>query len=124
MPHVTIEYTSNVRSTLEPRDLFTRIHDVLVDVGGIRRGNCKSRIVERDQFLVGDGGKAAAFVHADVRFLEGRRDGVKQQIGRELLAVLRGSFFGPPEVDDLQLTVELHDIPRSAYFKFPEGTLG
>lgn len=123
MPHLTIEYTKNLRPVSSFDGLFGRLHSVLADVGGIKRGNCKSRAVMLDQFYVGESAADTAFVHADVRFLEGRSVATKQDIGRAILAVLRDSFPAPDDIRDLQITVEIRDIQRSLYFKYPEGSL-
>jgi 5-carboxymethyl-2-hydroxymuconate isomerase len=123
MPHLTIEYTNNLRPAPSFDELFGRLHAVLADLAGIKPGNCKSRAVELDQFYVGEGDARSAFVHADIRFLEGRSVAVKQDIGRALLSVLREHFLAPNDVRDLQITVELGDIERSLYFKHPERSL-
>ena len=123
MPHLTIEYTRNLRPVSRFKALFGRLHAVLADLGGIKKGNCKSRAVEVDQFYVGEGTADAAFVHADVRLLEGRSEAIKQDIGRAILAVLRESFPAPDYIRDLQITVEIQEIQRSMYFKYPEGSL-
>lgn len=123
MPHITVEYTANLRPTEDWPKLFAQVHAVLADVGGIKRRNCKSRSVALHDFLVGDGSATAAFVHADVRFLEGRPTELKREIGRRIVHLLREQFPAPPGVRDLQLTVELRDIERSMYFKIPESSL-
>jgi len=123
MPHITVECTANLQPAQGWPTLFALVHAVLADVGGIKRQNCKSRAVTRHEFFVGDGSTAAAFVHADVRFLEGRPVELKGEIGRRLLALLRDHFTAPPGVEDFQLTVELRDIERAMYFKIPESSL-
>jgi len=124
MPHITIEYTANLTPARKWRELMGLIHDVLTDVGGIDRGNCKSRAVALKDVLVGDGSAAAAFVHVDVRFLEGRPPELKREIGSHILRLLREHVPAPPGIQDLQLTVEVRDIERQMYFKVPEGSLG
>ena len=123
MPHLTLEYTTGLGTAIEFDLLFARIHGVLAEVGGIKKRNCKSRAVERDRFYVGDGDENG-FVHLDVRFLEGRSKQLKQEIGRELLAVLLDHYVAVSEAAAPQVTVEISDIVRDAYFKFPEGSLG
>ena len=122
MPHLTLEHTENIRPTVEFEAVFRRLHTVLADAG-IKLANCKSRAVERKNFYVGDGGGSSAFVHLDVRFMEGMADASKQEIGLGVLAVLQECFKEQPGIDDLQITVEVRDIERAAYFKFPAGTL-
>lgn len=123
MPHLTIEYTNNLKPDFPFDDLFGRLHTALADLGGIDIGNCKSRALGLDRYFIARGGADVAFVHADVRFLEGRPAPVKEQIGRALLAILCESFRPPDDVRELQVTVEIQDIERAMYFKHPEGTL-
>jgi 5-carboxymethyl-2-hydroxymuconate isomerase len=122
MPHLTLEYTANIQREIEFEELFCRLHDVLADVGGIKKENCKSRAVQRDRFYLGDGDESG-FVHLDVRFLEGRAPDVKQVIGATILSVLLEYYVAGEEEFAPQITVEIRDIERAAYFKYPEGTL-
>lgn len=122
MPHLTLEYTDNVVPSLNFGQVFARLHRVLAEVGGIPLGNCKSRAIRLDDYFVGEGGAGQAFVHLTIRFLAGRSTELKQRIGSQSLAVLQQHF--PPLAErDLQLTVEIQEIERATYFKFPEGTL-
>ncbi len=122
MPHLTLEHTGNVDPNVEFEAVFLRLHSVLADAG-IKLANCKSRATVRDLFYVANGTGSSAFVHLDVRFMEGVPGESKQEIGEGVLAVLRDCFGAPPGIDDFQITVEIRDIERDAYFKFPAGTL-
>ena len=123
MPHLTLEYTHNLRLSASFDELFGQLHRVLADVGGIPLGNCKSRAVRLTDYYVGDGGDNHAFVHLTIRFLAGRSTELKQEVGRQSLAVLEECFAPSSAELELQVTVEIQEIERSTYFKFPEGTL-
>ena len=123
MPHLVLEYSANVDCPPDLPVLFGQLHDVLEESGGIRRENCKSRARVADPFLVGSGGESGAFVHLDIRFLEGRSAEVKQAIGQLSLDLLLAWFRRSADRLDLQITVEIQDIRRSSYFKYPAGTL-
>jgi 5-carboxymethyl-2-hydroxymuconate isomerase len=123
VPHLTLEYSANVECPGDLRQLFARLHGVLAEVGGIRPGNCKSRGRVAQDYLVSSGGERDAFVHLDIRFLEGRPPQIRQQIGELALATLTDWFQASLEKLELQVTVEIRDIARSRYFKHPEGTL-
>ena len=122
MPHLTLEYTDNVHPEVAFDELFARLHQVLVDVGAIAIGNCKSRARCLDNYFIGDGGSQHAFAHLTIRFLGGRSVDLKRQIGRECLVVLEKALT-PSSPLDLQITVEIQEIERTTYFKIPEGTL-
>lgn len=123
LPQIRLEYSGNITEDIVSDTLLLGIHEVLRDTGGIRIGNCKSRAFRCDPFRVGAGEHENAFVHLEVRILEGRSAELKGAIGRALLDVLAGYFTTSLEKLDLQITVEICDIRRDAYFKHPGGTL-
>lgn len=123
MPHLVLEYSANVDCPPDLPVLFRQLHEVLAETGGIRRDNCKSRARPADPFLVGSGSESDAFVHLDIRFLEGRPAEVKQALGQQALDLLLGWFQNSSDRLQLQITVEIQDIRRSSYFKYPAGTL-
>jgi 5-carboxymethyl-2-hydroxymuconate isomerase len=122
MPQLTLEYTNNLRPTGDLKILFSRMHHVL-EAAGIRKQNCKSRAICLDTFHIGEGGAPEAFVHLDARILEGRSADTKREVGAGLLAAIRDCFPRSKELEEVQYTVEIIDIGRDSYFKFPEGTL-
>ena len=120
MPHLTLEYTENLEENVNFKSMFSKLHNILVDVGGINIGNCKSRAVTRKNYYIGKGQKNAAFVHLAVSFLEGRSIELKGEIGRQILKVLKDYYSLAIKNYDLQISVEITDIPRPLYFKYPE----
>jgi 5-carboxymethyl-2-hydroxymuconate isomerase len=124
MPHLTLEYTANLWETPPNRELLLSLHRLLESVAEIKIENCKSRWRELDDWVVADGEGDLAFVHLDIRFLEGRQEEVKRAVGEEAVDILKAHFQPLPEGLDLQITVEVQDIRRGAYFKDPPGTLG
>jgi 5-carboxymethyl-2-hydroxymuconate isomerase len=72
---------------------------------------------------VGDGAGESAFVHLDIRLLEGRPVEALQEVGKGTMEILASHFLPPVSGADTQITVEIQEIRRDAYFKEPEGTL-
>jgi 5-carboxymethyl-2-hydroxymuconate isomerase len=124
MPHLTLEYTSNLDEWANDVNLLLDLHEILQSEAAIKIENCKSRWRMTEEWAVGDGATEGAFVHLDVRFLEGRPLRVKQAVGLSALERLRSHFGQVPEELNLQITVELQDIEKATYFKHPPGTLG
>ena len=123
MPHLTIEYTSNLEEWASDPGLLLSLHRMLESVAGIKIGNCKSRWRLVEEWVVGDGEGEGAFLHLDLRFLEGRSLDKKQAVGAGAVELLRAHFEAAFETLDLQITVDVQDIRRSTYFKYPPGTL-
>lgn len=123
MPHLTLEYTANLEQAAPTPGLMLALHHLLNAEAGIRIENCKSRWRRVDHWVVGAGQEESAFVHLDLRFMEGRPLEVQRAVGQGALTALRSHFKKAPSGVDLQITVEVGEIRRATYFKFPEGTL-
>jgi len=72
MPQITLQYTANVDQEVNSMDLFSKVHQILSNAGGIKVENCKSRAFKLEDYYIGQGGSNNAFVHLDLAFLEGR----------------------------------------------------
>ncbi|MFC1724750.1 5-carboxymethyl-2-hydroxymuconate Delta-isomerase [candidate division KSB1 bacterium] len=118
MPHLTLEYTNNITQTVDFNNLFTDLHGILEETGGININNCKSRAVQLDKFFIAKGESNKAFVHLDVSFLEGRPVELKQEIGSKILEKLKKHYKQSIAELDIQITVEIKDIRRDVYFKY------
>ena len=114
-----LEYSTNVGETTALEPLFSRLHGVLAEAAGINVRNCKSRARPADDYFISEGGDQDAFVHLDIRFLDGRSTGVKEAVGIRSLEVLREWFTESDSLLALQITVEIRDIDRQTYFKHP-----
>ncbi len=119
MPHFTLEYTANLTQPIVADQLFRQLHQVLADVGGVNVDNCKSRAVPRSCFFVGRGDPRSAFVHLDLGLLDGKPAELKRKIGEQCMAILETYFASSAAAFDLQITVEIRDMARQAYFKVP-----
>jgi len=123
MPHLTLEHTANITQDIDPQTLFSSLHQILAEVGGISIDNCKSRAIPLHSYHIGAGDPDAAFVHLVIRFLKGRSLTLKQEIAQQSIERL-SAYFAPSATElALQITVEIVDIQRQTYFKIPKGTL-
>lgn len=122
MPQTRIEYSSNIKDAIDTSDLCLAIHMKIHSICNIPLKNCKSGISIIPNFYIGDGNRDSCFVHAEIRFLEGRKERLKQKLGEEILEILKKSFEKSLEELDLQITVLIEDLPRNYYFKHPKGT--
>lgn len=123
MPQIVLEHSANVAPGNALKEVMQRIHQIISTTGAISIDNCKSRCYCADNFLVGNGDPDNAFVHLDVRFVEGRTLEVRQAIGEQLKRCLTEYFLPANGNKKLQITVEVRDIVLDEYFKYPEGTL-
>ncbi len=118
MPHINLQYSENIKPP-DFKTLFSAIHRIMNRIANIEINNCKSRAIGCSEYFIGEGEPAGAFVHLEVKMLEGRTSKMKSDLGKTLLRELENSFLKRGDNPDLQLTVEIGDIKNDAYFKFP-----
>jgi 5-carboxymethyl-2-hydroxymuconate isomerase len=124
MPQITLEYTANIGQEVQSPELLGGIHERVAGVVGLPIENCKGRVVVRDEYHIGAGEGNKAFVHACVRILSGRAAETRRELGETILAFMKEYFLPSKSTLDIQITVEVQEIERDAYFKDPPGTLG
>jgi 5-carboxymethyl-2-hydroxymuconate isomerase len=117
MPHLVLEYTSNVPDEPDFDVVLRRLHEAMTTVGPFDLSNVKSRVVRRERYRAADGAPDRAFVHLTVAVLAGREARVLRETGDALLAVLRAAFPRARAERRCDVTVELREIPPGLYFK-------
>ena len=101
MPHVVVDYSENLTG-LNAKQLLEEINTTLIETELFSPEDIKSR----------------ARKHAKVYILSGRTAEQKQLMGEQLLAALSNKKYLHPEFNkEIQLCVELVDMPREDYFK-------
>ena len=122
MPHIVLEYSSDLDPLPDFRQVFGEVHGILDDVAGARIANAKSRAVPVEAY-VGDGDVRRAFAHLEIRLMEGRSTEVKAEISSQCLEVLVAAFGHATTDRDLQITAHVTDLARATYAKYPPGTI-
>jgi 5-carboxymethyl-2-hydroxymuconate isomerase len=115
MPQIRIEYSGNIGSSFDARDFARQVHELVAATVDTELGNCKTRLVELSDFLIGDGSDNQAMIHVDVRILSGRTQPQKEQLGQAVLAALEQAIHKSHLW--LQLTVEVRELDRDNYHK-------
>jgi 5-carboxymethyl-2-hydroxymuconate isomerase len=117
MPQITLEHTANLQPDGTWDDLLGQLHDQIAGLAGIDVDSCKSRVLSLSTYRVGDGAQNKAFAHLTIRIFAGRSPAVKTELGRAGLALLERYLGTTSDTLDVQLTVEIRNIDREAYFK-------
>lgn len=115
MPHCILEYSANLASPPEMREVLLGIHRALVGTGLFVEGDIKSRAIRHEVFAVADGAADRSFVALAVEILEGRTDAVKGEIADALFAVLMAGFARAIETSRCNVTVQVRDIHPASY---------
>jgi len=119
MPHVILEYSSNIKEKGGFAPLFSKIHKILVETARAGIEGCQSRAVRCDHYFVGDGAAKNGFVHVQIYLMQGRTLEVRQEVGRKVLELLKDFFSKSLQELNLQISVLPKEIPKELYFKIP-----
>lgn len=115
MPHVTIEYTSNLEVDIHA--LMTDLIEVFVVekiVEPHQVKDIKLRAYKNDVFSIGDLAKQA-YISTRLVLLTGRSTEQKQSLGHHANTVIT-EYFKSTELD-VQVCVEVSEIDQNFYFK-------
>ncbi|HEX4878950.1 MAG TPA: hypothetical protein VFV39_03815 [Limnobacter sp.] len=120
MPHITIEYSSNL-SGLDESWLMLQVNRSLLNLGIFMDADIKTRMIRHDSFRIGveacEQGNHA-FVAAEVAMLSGREFAVQEMLGQHVLKTLeRCCHAGAGGGLQTQITVHVTELQSELYFK-------
>jgi len=88
---------------------------MLVGTGVFNLMDIKSRAVEHDLYVVGDGDTNRAFAALTINIFSGRPDDVKANIAESALQLLKDAFNTTLQEKKCSITVQIGDIHRESY---------
>jgi 5-carboxymethyl-2-hydroxymuconate isomerase len=115
MPHCILEYSSNINDKINLKKLLHDINTMLAGTGLFNLMDIKSRAVEHDLYVVGDGDPNRAFAGLTISIFSGRPDDVKANITESALQLLKDAFNTTLQEKKCSITVQLVDIHRESY---------
>ena len=115
MPHLRIEYSTNLAGRLDPAAVLAAATQALVDSGVFDPPDAiKARLMPVEHFMVGSGAEHG-FIHAGLALLSGRDSTTKQRLTNALVAAIAPLVAPGPQV--VQITSEARDMDRDTYSK-------
>ncbi|GAK09414.1 5-carboxymethyl-2-hydroxymuconate Delta-isomerase [Geomicrobium sp. JCM 19038] len=118
MPHFIIEYTDNVKDTVQIRELLLKVNTVLrtrsdlFPIGGIR---CRATMVE--DYVIADDLEDDAFVHATLKIGAGRTNEEKTEVCEAIFKELSDHFQPLLDTRYLALSFELQEFSGAGTYK-------
>jgi 5-carboxymethyl-2-hydroxymuconate isomerase len=123
MPHFVLELSDNVLEKPDFKEVFKRLHTLLVENGPFHLEDIKSRAVVHANYVVADGDEQNGFVHLVLSIFKGRDLTLRQTLGEKLLSFLKQEFARSYEALNCSITVDIVEIERETYFKAASGKL-
>ena len=112
MPHVVIEYSSNIEQSVKMGNIAMRAHDLLIATGLFNTADIKTRTYATQDYLVGEQGPDGCFAHISVAIMEGRPLEKRQALSEALRDMLAEAL--PEEVS---ISVEVRELLKDVYRK-------
>ncbi|MCR2745420.1 5-carboxymethyl-2-hydroxymuconate Delta-isomerase [Limnobacter parvus] len=118
MPHITLEYSGNLRN-LDESWVLLQVNKALLGLGIFMDADIKTRIHRLNSFRIGVAAEETgdhAFVAATVELLSGREFSVKEHLGQVVLKALERCCReedGPLT----QISVHVRELQSELYFK-------
>lgn len=84
MPHIDIEYSSNLEQMIDASRLLDIVHQAALGTGAFPRWGVRTFAKAIERFRIGEGEKDIGFIRIIVRVSPGRDLGTRQTIARSL----------------------------------------
>jgi 5-carboxymethyl-2-hydroxymuconate isomerase len=116
MPHMTVEYSSNLQGVDEGA-LMQALNDAVCGHPTVTdEADVKTRIAQLQHYRIGLNSAGRAFVHVELRLMAGRTAEVKKALSERIAAVLQAQIPAQPGLE-VQLSADIVDMDRPSYFK-------
>jgi 5-carboxymethyl-2-hydroxymuconate isomerase len=122
MPHLIIEYTSNLNDRIDIDRFVKALHKVAAEMPELPMEGLRTRAIELTRYRVADGDPENAFVHVVLRLRPGRAPEVKRSIGDRLFAAVTEHLAPAYASSPVGITMELQDI--DVEYRYLKSNLG
>lgn len=120
MPHLTIEYSANLRGALNILAALRAVNDAALSSGLFEPSQVKSRAVELEHFRVGRADSGEAMIHARIHVVAGRSREALRALSNDVVAALADALQAPADLT-IQITAEVTEMTADTYAKVVIG---
>ncbi len=110
MPHLIIEYSTNLDAALAMPVLARALHTAALETGVFPIGGCRTRLAPRANYVIGDGHPENGFIHVQARIGAGRPADVRQRAAEHIFGRLKAETAAVYASRPLGLTLEVVEI--------------
>ena len=115
MPHLILEYSSNITEKDNFLGLFQQIHNLLAEKINANISACKSRAQVRDIYYIADGKPQNAFIHLTLKIMPGRDEQTINKLAASLMSLLQKHFAKSLQSHNLKISLEIAELQH--YYK-------
>jgi 5-carboxymethyl-2-hydroxymuconate isomerase len=117
VPHIVIECSANVRARADIPALLERAHAAALSTGIFPEGGIRTRLAERNDYIIADGDPANAFVHVVLRIRQGRDVATRRRAAETVFAAVCESLDATFHIAPLAISLEIQEIDSETSFK-------
>lgn len=88
MPHLIVEYSANLETTIDLDGLLDRLHEAAIETGMFPLGGIRIRAYKAERYRIADREPDNAFVHVTALVGAGRPLDRREQVSKRLFDVL------------------------------------
>lgn len=117
MPHLTIEYSANLKKQIEIQRLVETVHQAALRTGVFEVAAVRTRAACRDYYVIADGHPDNAFVAISVRVAPGRSPETRRRLGQEIFDAACDFLKHVYDAAPLAISLEVQEIDNTAAFR-------
>ncbi|SEC89791.1 5-carboxymethyl-2-hydroxymuconate isomerase [Rhizobiales bacterium GAS191] len=117
MPHIVIEYSANLETRIELRELVRKAHEAALASGVFEVGGLRTRCARRDIYRIADGHPDNSFVTVNVRIGHGRDEATRHRAGKMIFEAVCAHLSSVYATTPMGITLDVAEIDPSATFK-------
>lgn len=117
MPHLIVEYSSNIETKIALDELLDKLHACALTTGVFPLGGLRVRAHRADAFRIADKAPDNGFVHVTAMIGHGRPLDVQQRAGEQLFATLTAHLDALYQVSPLAISLNVQEFHPVLNFK-------
>ena len=117
MPHIVIEYSANLETRIDLRELVRRTHEAALATGVFETGGLRTRCSRRDIYRIADGHPDNSFVTVNVRIGHGRDEATRHRAGKMIFDAVCAHLAPIYASTPLGISLDVAEIDPTATFK-------
>lgn len=115
MPHIIVEYTSDLNGTFEVPDFLKAINAIVAQHYEGDSNRIKSRAIAYDDYSIGAHHDAGSMVNIVLQLIEGKSDENKDEMGQAVFNYANETFKS--DNDRFQVSLEIRELSKKFYYK-------
>ena len=117
MPHFIVEYSANLESRVDIKNLIQAVHAAAIETGVFPLKGTRTRAVPRETYVIADGHADNGFVHVTSRIARGRSTEVRKRASEAIYDVVCAFMRSYFEQNPLAISFEMQEIEPDTSFK-------